>query len=795
MQKKKKAAAALSLGLLLGSATGISSVSALNASDVLNDTLDDLQNTLVDYIFIKNYISGNISLSENFKKHLDYNNDNTVNIMDANHAKQKIIQLMEEEPKPVTTPAVTTSAPIVTSAPSVTSTTPVTTSSVPFKIGDMVAVNGKAYAKADGTGNSITLNGTYEVSNILPAAEYKYNVQLKGLGWVSPSECKTTSVTSPVTTAPQVTSAPVTTVASEGNLKVGDIVSYNGKAYAKADGTGNSVSVNGKFEITNILPSSQYKYNIQLKNLGWVAYSDVADAKQPDTPQNYDSIKIGDTVQFTGKAYLTAGGAGSGVDISGRYEIINILAPNDTYKYTVQLKNTGWVSYKELTGKDQVNPAVTTAAPVTTVTTVTTASSQGSLKVGDTVSYKGKAYYSASGTGTNIDVNGFFKVKEILDNTNLPYTVQLEGAGWVAYKDVTGTPQQTTVPAVTTVTTITTTAPVTTPPQTTVTTSPAPQSGSLKVGDEVKYTGKAYYAASGAGKSVDVSGTFKVKEILTDQSLPYTVLLENAGWISYKDASGTPQQTTAPAVTTAPPVTTTQPQVTTAPQNQTTSLKVGDSVKYKGKAYYSASGNGTSVEVDGTFTVKEIVDASTGYPYTVQLERAGWVAYKDVAGTVQAPENNLDGNKYLLKNAASGRYLTVGGNDNRSNIYQDDRSNGNNQTFKAVKYSYSDSYRFFSDSATGKVIDIVKNSSSQVASGCNVQLYEAVDPDAQTWVIEEVSDGKYKIVSIKDNSLALTANGNTSGSSSGKDQTSEGNVFISSYSGSSSQLWYLEKVN
>ena len=73
----------------------------------------------------------------------------------------------------------------------------------------------------------------------------------------------------------------------------------------------------------------------------------------------------------------------------------------------------------------------------------------------------------------------------------------------------------------------------------------------------------------------------------------------------------------------------------------------------------------------------------------------------------------------------------------------------------------------------------VKDSEAKVASGCNVQLYEAVDPDAQTWVIEEVSDGKYKIVSIKDNSLALTANGNTSGSSSGKDQTSEGNVFIS----------------
>ena len=94
-----------------------------------------------------------------------------------------------------------------------------------------------------------------------------------------------------------------------------------------------------------------------------------------------------------------------------------------------------------------------------------------------------------------------------------------------------------------------------------------------------------------------------------------------------------------------------------------------------------------------------------------------------------------------------------------------------------------------------RVIDIVKDSNQNVSDGCNVQIYEDVDPDAQTWDIISVGNNKYKIVSHKNSSVAMTASGNSDGSATGKTSSSAGNVYLSTYTGTDSQLWYLEKTN
>lgn len=51
-------------------------------------------------------------------------------------------------------------------------------------------------------------------------------------------------------------------------------------------------------------------------------------------------------------------------------------------------------------------------------------------------------------------------------------------------------------------------------------------------GDKVTYSGPVYYSSFG-GKSVEVSGTFTVTEIIDDPSRPYRVRLGTAGWVPY----------------------------------------------------------------------------------------------------------------------------------------------------------------------------------------------------------------------------------------------------------------------
>ena len=179
------------------------------------------------------------------------------------------------------------------------------------------------------------------------------------------------------------------------------------------------------------------------------------------------------------------------------------------------------------------------------------------------------------------------------------------------------------------------------------------------------------------------------------------------------------------------------------------------------------------------------------------MKNAGWVRYSDLTGKTSsiASIDNFNGNTYRIKNAASGKYITIGGTSNNSNVYQYSLLNNTTQNFKIEKYYNTENFRMYAVFAGNKVIDIVKDSNKNVVSGCNVQIYDAVDPDAQLWNLVDVGGGMYKIISTKNPEVVLTSYGMSDGSVSGKTSSSSGNIYLSKYENRTDQQWFLEKVN
>lgn len=158
-------------------------------------------------------------------------------------------------------------------------------------------------------------------------------------------------------------------------------------------------------------------------------------------------------------------------------------------------------------------------------------------------------------------------------------------------------------------------------------------------------------------------------------------------------------------------------------------------------------------------------------------------------------ENNA---VYNIINQNSGKYLNVhmGYDVNNTNVYQWTSDGSVEQQFKFVYDAGQDAYRIYamcSSGGTNKVLDIVKSKDS-VVSGCNVQIYNPVDPDAQLWVITKLSNGKYKIAPKSNTAVALTAYGTSNGTSSGTTATSAGNVFVSTYTEATNQQWSLSEI-
>ena len=310
--------------------------------------------------------------------------------------------------------------------------------------------------------------------------------------------------------------------------------------------------------------------------------------------------------------------------------------------------------------------------------------------------------------------------------------------------------------------------------------------------------------------NIDLSDEFKKKLDINNDGV---VNIMDSARLKQRilDGSQKNPQVTETAVTTNKPevtvsVTEQTPAVTTVPQTQVTEVttsvssgdvKVGDYVSYSGEVHFTASGNGKTVNVSGIFKVVQIISETSSQPYGVQLENTGWVSYSKLTGgkkpVVTAPSEDIFAGKILrMKNVSSGKCLASTGTENNSNIIQTEKCDSESQLFRAMPYYNSGSYRLYiCSSDKPMVVDIVKDG-EKIAEGCNVQLYDAVDPEAQIWKIQSAGNGKYKILSAKNPDVALTVVGTSEGSAEGKKSDSAGNVYLSKYTGKDSQLWEIE---
>ena len=168
------------------------------------------------------------------------------------------------------------------------------------------------------------------------------------------------------------------------------------------------------------------------------------------------------------------------------------------------------------------------------------------------------------------------------------------------------------------------------------------------------------------------------------------------------------------------------------------------------------------------------------------------------------PDNDVyvtpfsDGDICVLKNTGSGKMLNVdyGRDENDVNVYQWTADNSTEQQFRMNLMS-DGSYMIrtmCSSDGTNRTLDIVK-SNGNIVSGANVDIYNPVDTIAQRWLFVKTGTNTYKIVPQYNKTLALTALGNSNGSASGTDSSSDGNVFVSDYTGSAYQQWTVSKIN
>ena len=159
----------------------------------------------------------------------------------------------------------------------------------------------------------------------------------------------------------------------------------------------------------------------------------------------------------------------------------------------------------------------------------------------------------------------------------------------------------------------------------------------------------------------------------------------------------------------------------------------------------------------------------------------------------------------LIKNVGSGKYLTVhnGSDANGTNVYQWSSTQGLDQEFRLRYNLEKDCYTInpmCSSDGGNRVLDIVKKN-GEIEPGCNVQIYNPIDAEAQEWQFAYYGEGKFTIFPISNIYAVLTANGNSNCTSNGTSASTQGNVYLSELPMSSTaqvtdyQLWYIEELS
>ena len=225
-------------------------------------------------------------------------------------------------------------------------------------------------------------------------------------------------------------------------------------------------------------------------------------------------------------------------------------------------------------------------------------------------------------------------------------------------------------------------------------------------------------------------------------------------------------------------------------------LSLGDSVNYIGNFYSRSDEQGSPVFFPyDTYKITYIYPESAGQRFGVCLSDRGWVDYNVLKVNIPLYNSDLNPNPedgpvegiHNIINCMSSKYMNVdyGIDADGTNIYQWSNDFSNEQKFVLKKYNGG--YRlcaYCSSGGNGRVV-----SADKPQDGSNVHLYQILSDDTQVFEFKYVSGKQYAIILKAHPELALTVCGSSNGSAAGTSGSSAGNVYISKYTGSSSQLW------
>lgn len=168
--------------------------------------------------------------------------------------------------------------------------------------------------------------------------------------------------------------------------------------------------------------------------------------------------------------------------------------------------------------------------------------------------------------------------------------------------------------------------------------------------------------------------------------------------------------------------------------------------------------------------------------------------YIEITYSYQYDNPIIDQGIYMIKNAASGRSLM--NTASSTNVYQYSSAYSQGQAYRTR--GGNGVYTFESLNRAGEALtyDYSGSNTQNTANVYTATLSESL-ADSQDFMLQYVTDSSqgyqlYAIVSRADTTMALTALGTTNGSPTGAGVSTTGNVVMSTYTGSTNQLWYFE---
>lgn len=203
------------------------------------------------------------------------------------------------------------------------------------------------------------------------------------------------------------------------------------------------------------------------------------------------------------------------------------------------------------------------------------------------------------------------------------------------------------------------------------------------------------------------------------------------------------------------------------------------------------------------FKIGYTTSTSNNYTQIIASENSN-VSYRPVMTIKYTywPSGGIEGGAvYSFVNSASNKYLTVDSSGG-TNVYQCTKDNTRSQAFRLDYDEVNTCFRIRtmgSSDGYGDVLEApnytgtINGTSGYTNSNVRVHSYSSAWANDQEWIISPCGySDLYRIALRADPNLVLTTYGTGNGTSGGTAATSEGNVFLSEFTGAANQLWKME---